>query len=58
MNLISGDANRSSKYDSLLFLISSSLVESVVFFFLGDGSILNESSVCANTGKRLALLFN
>lgn len=59
MNRISGEANRSSKYDSLLFFVRSSLslFESVVFFFLGEGSAFNESSECANTGKRLALLF-
>jgi len=59
MNRISGEANRSSKYDSLLFFVwSLSLFESVVFFFFGDGSALNESSACANIGKRLELLFN
>lgn len=57
MNLISGEAKRSSKYDSLLFFVQSSLIKSV-FFFFGDGSALNESSACANTGKRLALLFD
>lgn len=59
MKRISGEAKRSSKYDSLLFFIGSfSLFESFVFFFFGDGSALNESSACAKTGKRLALLFS
>lgn len=55
---MSGEAKRSSKYDSLLFFEQSSLFESAVFFFFGDGSALNESSAYANTGKRFALLFD
>lgn len=59
MNRISGEANRSSKYDSLLFFVRSlHLFELVVFFFLGEGSALKESSACAKTGKRLTLLLS